>query len=472
MSLTVENIGTQHIVLHITVEPQTYLPLFEKKCKETNKTVSIKGFRKGMSPLGLFKKIYGNYILNDVVKDLTDEEVANYLEQNNLHYLATPLMVNQDTEVINYTDPEKNYAASLEFGIKPQIDLSVLYNPEHEFVKYIPKTTDAEVEAQIDILLNNYGTISDLTETDTIQLNDIVYLFIEETDADGNVKESGLSHTTPIIPDMLKDGAEKDILLSLSLNKSAQLNIFNLFDKGRDEVLKQLLNVKENTENLPETYKVTIVQVRRRVSAELNETLYKQVFPEEEIASPEDFKTRITDALNTQYATESTTFLHKQLIKEITQILDPYLPELFLRRLLNERSNQAYAEDEKWNEVKTYFMSEFKWQLIQEELVKQFNVNVDEKEVDQAIIYNVYREIKNAYNVDLPYNMILNYAQNDLQDRDKRARAYQGLLEYHGINALIPNLPIKEQPVTFEEFQKIREDFTRIDEEALRTEEA
>ena len=425
----------------------------------------MKGFRKGTTPLGLFKKIYGNHVLSETIKDLTDKEVADYLRQNNLHYFANPLLVNEDTQGINYTDPEKVYTLNLELGLKPQIDFSVLYSPEHEFVKYVPYTTDAEIDEQIDLMRKEYGTVSDLTETDAIQLNDIVYVRSEETDADGNVKEGGISHTTPIVPDLLKPGTEKDALLNLKLNESTVQNLFNLFDKSREEVAWQMLNVTENIADLPDNYKITITQIRRRIPADLDETFFGQIFPDTEITTLEAFKEKLTEVMNGNLAQEGASFLQKQLKKILPKAMALQLPELFVRKFINERSNQAYADDEKWNASKNYFLEEFTWQLIREELVKQFDIKVQEDEINQAIIYNVYSEIKRTYNIDLPYDMLLKYAKKDLDNEEQRTLVYQRLQDYYGINALLPNLHIKEEPVTSDEFRKIREEFSDADNE-------
>jgi len=58
-TITKENIGLLHEKLTVKLEKTDYLPSFEKALKEYSKKANIPGFRKGMVPSGLIKKMYG-----------------------------------------------------------------------------------------------------------------------------------------------------------------------------------------------------------------------------------------------------------------------------------------------------------------------------------------------------------------------------------------------------------------------------
>ena len=74
-----ENIGTLTDKLTVKVSKEEYLPLFEKKLKEYSKTANIPGFRKGMVPAGMIKKMYYKPVLIEEInkRRKTKEEAMN-----------------------------------------------------------------------------------------------------------------------------------------------------------------------------------------------------------------------------------------------------------------------------------------------------------------------------------------------------------------------------------------------------------
>lgn len=58
-TITRENIGLLNDKLTVTLTKDDYLKGFETSLKKYAKTANIPGFRKGMVPTGLVKKMYG-----------------------------------------------------------------------------------------------------------------------------------------------------------------------------------------------------------------------------------------------------------------------------------------------------------------------------------------------------------------------------------------------------------------------------
>ena len=90
-TITKENIGLQHDKLIVSIDKSDYLPAFEKALKEHSKKANIPGFRKGMVPAGLIKKMYGSSVLTDEVLRTVDRELNTYLQNEKLEIFAQPL---------------------------------------------------------------------------------------------------------------------------------------------------------------------------------------------------------------------------------------------------------------------------------------------------------------------------------------------------------------------------------------------
>ncbi len=86
-----ENIGLLNDKLTVQLQKEDYLPAFEKKLKEYSKTANIPGFRKGMVPSGMIKKMYGAGIYSDEVLRTIEKELYNYLNTEKPEIFAQPL---------------------------------------------------------------------------------------------------------------------------------------------------------------------------------------------------------------------------------------------------------------------------------------------------------------------------------------------------------------------------------------------
>ncbi|HEY8896348.1 MAG TPA: trigger factor family protein, partial [Niastella sp.] len=61
-TVTRENIGLLNDKITIKVAGADYLPSFEKALKNYSKQANIPGFRKGMVPTGMIKKMHGQSV--------------------------------------------------------------------------------------------------------------------------------------------------------------------------------------------------------------------------------------------------------------------------------------------------------------------------------------------------------------------------------------------------------------------------
>ncbi len=86
-TVTKENIGLLHEKLTVKLEKTDYLPSFEKALKDTARKPTFPGFRKGMVPAGLIKKMYGPSLFTDEVLRTVDRELIKYLEKKSLTFL-------------------------------------------------------------------------------------------------------------------------------------------------------------------------------------------------------------------------------------------------------------------------------------------------------------------------------------------------------------------------------------------------
>ena len=145
-TVTRENIGLLHDKLTVKLNKEDYAPSFEKKLKEYSKTANIPGFRKGMVPIGMVKKMYGSSIFTDEVLKTVEKELYTWLNAEKPEIFGQPLPLNNDLRGLDMNNPV-DVDFSFEIGVKPEYTLADIAKAKVTLHKV--KATDAMVDEEI-----------------------------------------------------------------------------------------------------------------------------------------------------------------------------------------------------------------------------------------------------------------------------------------------------------------------------------
>ena len=124
-TITRESIGPLHDKLIVKVDKEDYYPSFDKKLKDYSKTANIPGFRKGMVPAGMIKKMYGGSIFTDEVLKSVEKELYGYLNKEKPEIFGQPLPLNSDLRNMDINEPA-SYDFEFEMGLKPDYAIADL----------------------------------------------------------------------------------------------------------------------------------------------------------------------------------------------------------------------------------------------------------------------------------------------------------------------------------------------------------
>ena len=86
-----EQLAPLHEKITVSVSPADYTPAYEKSLKSYAKSANIPGFRKGMVPVGVVKKMHGAAVFTEEVLKTIENELMQYLQKENISYLGQPL---------------------------------------------------------------------------------------------------------------------------------------------------------------------------------------------------------------------------------------------------------------------------------------------------------------------------------------------------------------------------------------------
>ena len=88
MNIVENRIDDLNLELTLSIVKEDYAENVKKRLADFRKKADIKGFRKGMVPMSLVEKMYGQNALVDAVNDVISEGLNNYIHENNLRVLG------------------------------------------------------------------------------------------------------------------------------------------------------------------------------------------------------------------------------------------------------------------------------------------------------------------------------------------------------------------------------------------------
>jgi trigger factor len=155
-SVTRENIGLLNDKLTVQLSKEDYYTGFEQNLKKHAKTANIPGFRKGMVPAGMIKKMYGQGVFSEEILRKVEAELNAYLNKELIDIFAQPLPLENDAAKLDMNNPV-DYTFSFEIGLKPafEIDPSTI-----KVTRYAIIVTDEMVQEEVERLQIRNGKMT------------------------------------------------------------------------------------------------------------------------------------------------------------------------------------------------------------------------------------------------------------------------------------------------------------------------
>ena len=85
MNVSLQNIDKVSAELTVKLEKADYQEKVDKELKTLRQKVDMPGFRKGMVPASLVKKMYGKSVIAEVVNKALQEAIYNYIKENKVN---------------------------------------------------------------------------------------------------------------------------------------------------------------------------------------------------------------------------------------------------------------------------------------------------------------------------------------------------------------------------------------------------
>jgi trigger factor len=243
-----------------------------------------------------------------------------------------------------------------DIGLAPVFTLDFDSVEKPQYIK--AKANETVVDEAIEKILSRGDK---MVNVDEAEADDTLVMKIFEVNADGNEIENGFQDTVTMPISDVKEQA-RQTFVGKPVGSEFIVNFSELFDHISD--VEKLLGLDEsNTDVATATFNIIIDEIKRAEKAELNETLFAEVYPDESISSIEDFRARVASDIERQYKGDTDRFFFNKAVDAIIDSHNFDMPDEFMKKWVIDNSDGKITAEEIENNYEHYSRT-FRWQLI------------------------------------------------------------------------------------------------------------
>ena len=381
--------------LEIDATAQELAPKINKRLREHQATITLKGFRPGKVPVSLLKKMYGESLVFDVIeKSVMGVFADEVVEKGEYAVIGMPTLSQLDYKI------DGDLHAVMKFGVKPEIELQDLSG--ESLLKLVHEISDEEVDQEIENMLKKEAELKS-REEGGIEDTDHVVVDMQQLDS---------STATPIV-----GKREEDVAFFLDDEKLKADLKSALIGKSEGESFRVNLPLEESDERDPdapssellilpgdsadkdapfETYEVTVKEVKERLLPELDAEFIKGI-TKEEAEDEEGLRKFIQNQLENMWEGESRRLLEGELVSKMLELHTFQVPEsaleVYLNSFVSELKQQAGDslpdgfDEQSYKETRKPEAEKLaRWQLIREHIVDEESLEVTDEDRDAYFV--------------------------------------------------------------------------------------
>jgi len=450
MNITKENIDALNATITVKIEKNDYESTVEKVLKDYRKKANMPGFRPGMVPAGLVKKMYGKAVIADEVNKMLSQNLSQYFIDEKLNILGDPLPNEEKQPNINW-EKDEDFEFVFDIAMAPEIEVKL--DKRNKFTYYTITVDEGTVNKQAEAYTGRFGEnvqVEEAGEKDLLR-GDFVQL-----DAEGNEVQDGIKAERVIVSvDLIKDETIKNEIIGKKTGDSIVLDPVKAYE-NRHEV-GHLLNLShEDAEKVEGDFRFTILEVLRFKPAEINEELFKKAFGENtEVKTEEDFRNTIKKELEDNFVFSGNYKFAIDTREALIEKVNMELPEEFLKRWIKV-TNKNLTDEQIENDFPN-FMKDLRWQLIRDRLVKDYGIEVTEDDIKTEGKRIAAMQFSQYGMFNVPDEHLESYAVQMMKNEEERKRLFVKAEEDKILDVIKSKVTLEEKEISQEKFNKLLE---------------
>ena len=435
MKIEQNRIDDLNLELTLSVSKEDYADSKKKRLSDYRKKAEIKGFRKGMVPMSLVEKMYGQSALVDAVNDAISEGLNNFIRENEIRVVGEPLPCEEQAQH-EWVDGNE---FTFKFDIASNPEVSFELGKEDEITYYTITVTEAAKKEMKDNLLKQYGSLEEGQEA---KEEDFIIVDFEQ----GETKVEG----TYVAIRNVAEAARKSFV-GVKAGDVLEVNVNEAFENETDRASMLKVN-KSELASLDPMFKMTVNNVKTFVSAPLTEETFEKIFG---VKTEAEFDAKVEERIRAEYAQEVDFRFSKDAKQYLLEKANLTLAEKFLKRWVFVANDGKFTMEDIENEW-DLFIADYKWQMVRSYLMEKYAVKVEEADLlASAKGFAAYQFAMYGMN-NVPEEQLEAFAKNILSQEEQGRRIYDQVETDKTIAAVREAVTLKKKKISVEKFRELK----------------
>ncbi|MDR0537963.1 MAG: trigger factor [Tannerellaceae bacterium] len=451
-------------VLKLEIGKADYTEKLEKSLRSFRTNVNLPGFRKGMAPMGVLKKLYGKHLLIEEINKIANEMLTQYIDNNQeLNILGHPILsrsIGLDEEFDLITAVELLF----DVAFVPQVNIEL--SKEDVLPYYNILVDDTLVEEQIEMYRTSHGAYEDSLEKVTD--NDIIKGVMTELNEDGHPKENGIVvEEAMLLTQYVKNPAELSKFIGAQKGDTIIFNPRNAYDGATSvdsEIASLLTKAKQEVAELKSDFSFEIKTISQHRKAELDQSLFDKVLGEGVATNEVEFRQKVKENLAKRFIPQSNMQFYKDLRPYLFQkVGDMPIADEIVKQLLQLKGASKEATEEDLAAGYALWAEEVRYDAIASYILEKNGLQVNDKDLSNI----AYREVQFLFAnygiaIDKP-ELISHYVNEMLKNKDKVDQLYNAARDEKLATFAKEAITLEVKDVTIDEFADLSSSSKKVE---------
>ncbi|MBR4871285.1 MAG: trigger factor [Alistipes sp.] len=437
MNITREQRDGGVSIVKVVVGEADYGQAVEKQLREYKRKANVPGFRPGMVPMGIVKKMYGKHVVAEQSYHLASNSVFEYLQKENIDYVGD-VIPSEEQGAFDFENGTE-FEFVFEFGEAPKIELVLDAKDKITYSKIkIDKKMRGDYRSNY---LRRYGR---LVEVEKVSNDEALTVTLDNGDIRIEEAYVGLISMTD---------EERKVWKGKKVGYKTTVNIEELYKKPEQRAA--ILSVKEEElATIKPEFELEITKIRQFAEPELNEEFFKMAFPAGNVTNEEQFEAFIDEQIESELKRECDFMFVNTVRNYVIEKAALAMPEEFLKRWLYVINEGKFSREEIEKDFAA-FIKMFTWNYLQKHFIKEGDLKVTNEEAKAEAMAFASMQFAQYGMPNAPEDMLENFAKQIMENKEQLQKIYEKLFEEKVVEYIRGKVKVTEKAISADDFAKL-----------------